>query len=104
MAKKPVSKAAAKKSSKPAAKKTVKRKAPAKKTTKTASKKKPLTDKERAFREANVIANSEKKKKAVTRRPRKSASELETSNLLDAIIEGMRERKAKNIMVLNLME
>jgi len=104
MAKKPVSKAAAKKSSKPAAKKTVKRKASAKSTTKTASKKKPLTDKERAFREANVIANSEKKKKTVTKRPRKTASEIETSNLLDAIVEGMRDRKAKNIMVLNLME
>lgn len=105
MAKKPVKKAVAKKNSKSAAKKTVKRKsAPAKKTTKTASRKKVLTDKERAFREANAIENSEKKKKTVTRRPKKTSSEKETTSLLDAIVEGMRERKAKNIMIMDLRE
>jgi len=65
--------------------------------------KKPLTDKEREQREANVIANSEKKKKtSAARRPKKTSTPKQTSTLLDAIIEGMQERKAKNIMVMNL--
>jgi len=66
MAKKPVTKTAAKKITKAVAKKNVKRKStPAKKTAKPTvkAKKKPLTDKERTFREANVIANSEKKRR-----------------------------------------
>ena len=59
MAKIPVKKTAAKKGAKPAAKKTVKSKSsPAKKTAK-----KPVTEKERELRAANLIANSEKKKK-----------------------------------------
>lgn len=64
--------------------------------------KKPLTDKERELREANLIANSEKKKKPATRRPKKTSTPKQTSGLLDAIVEGMKERKAKNIMILNL--
>ncbi|MGZ3898957.1 MAG: ribosome silencing factor [Bacteroidia bacterium] len=103
MAKKTVKKSAAKTVSKPAVKKTTK--AATKKTSKSSNtvkaKKKPLTDKEREFREANVIANSEKKKKT-TKRPKKSATKEQTSTLLDAVVEGMRERKAKNIMIMNL--
>jgi ribosome-associated protein len=104
MAKKPVKKTAAKKSSKAAAKTSFKRKStPAKKAKlPVKAKKKPLTDKEMAFRQANVIENSEKKKKAAARRPKKSASEKETGTLLNAVVEGMRERKGKNIMVLDL--
>lgn len=90
MAKKPVKKVAAKKT----------KKAVAKKATKKVTKK-PLTDKEREQREANVIANSEKKKK-VTRRPKKSSNPQQTSTLLDSIVEGMQERKAKNILIMNL--
>lgn len=112
MAKKPVTKTQAKKttsasssSKKSAAKKTV-RSASAKKTgarsAKKVSVKKPLTDKERELREANLIANSEKKKKPAARRPKKTSTLKQTSGLLDAIVEGMKERKAKNIMILNL--
>jgi ribosome-associated protein len=106
MAKKPVKKAAAKKNSRVAAKKTSKRQvSPAKKASKTGKAKKPeLSDKERAFREANVIANSEKKKKASPKRPKKTATSKETGSLLDAVVEGMRERKGKNIMIMNLQE
>jgi ribosome-associated protein len=106
MAKKPVKKTTAKKTIKSAIKKTVKtgassaKKAAAKKGKVPA--KRTLTDKEREQREANAIANSEKKKKPAARRPKKSSSPKETSSLLDAIVEGMRERKAKNIMILNL--
>lgn len=65
--------------------------------------KKPLTDKEREIRQANAIVNSEKKKKpSSTKRPKKQATEKQTTSLLDAVVEGMRERKAKNITVLNL--
>jgi ribosome-associated protein len=106
MAKKTVKKSPAKKTIKSAAKKTTKSKsAPAKKASgKKTTVKKPLTDKERAFREANVIANSEKKKKTLAKRPKKSSSQKETSSLLDAVVEGMKERKAKNIMILDLKE
>jgi ribosome-associated protein len=99
MIRKPVKKSAAKKSSstRPAGKKSAS-KAPAKKAP---AKKKVLTDREREIREANAIANSEKKKK-VTKRPKKKSSASETSSLLQAIIEGMQERKAHNIMVLDL--
>lgn len=106
MAKIPVKKKAVKKTSKPAvkrsAKKTVKSKsAPVKK----AVVKRVITDKERELREANLIANLEKKKKpAATKRPKKSSSPKQTSTLLDAIVEGMQERKAKNITILNLSE
>ena len=111
MAKKPLTKTPAKKTLKSSAKKTVK--LGSVKTKKTVSKssgssvkktviKKPLSDKERELREANVIANSEKKKKPVTRRPKKTSTPKQTSGLLDSIVEGMKERKAKNIMILDL--
>lgn len=119
MAKIPVKKTAAKKT---AAKKTVKTKsAPAKKasgkksgTLKLASsrytrptgrivaKKGPVTEKEREFREANMLANLENKKKPATKKRKKTSSPKQTSTLLDAIVEGMQERKAKNLTILNL--
>lgn len=131
MAKTPVKKTAAKKTvktaskksettkaapaKKVAAKKTVKAKlgfaAVKKKAVKTSKpalvkkgfKKVPITDKEREFREANLIANSENKKKpSGTKRPKKSSTPKQTTSLLDAIVEGMQERKAKNITILDI--
>lgn len=67
---------------------------------KAAPKKKPITDKEREIRQANLIANSEKKKKS--KKPVKSSTREQTSNLLDAVVEGMQEKKAKNIMIMDL--
>ncbi len=64
--------------------------------------KKIISDKEREQRAANLIANSEKKKKIVSKRPKKTSTPKQTTGLLDAIIEGMKEKKAKNITVLNL--
>ena len=65
--------------------------------------KKPLTEKEREQREANLIANLENKKKtSVVKRPKKSSTVKQTTSLLEAIIDGMKERKAKNISTLNL--
>lgn len=103
MAKNQVKKTSVKKS---LTKKVSKSKAPAKKSGKSSAAKKTvkkeLTDKERAFREANLIANLEKKKKTTGKRPKKTASVKETLGLLDAVIEGMREKKAKHITLLNL--
>lgn len=108
MAKKPLKKASpAKKAkgTKTTAKKTSKTKLPAKKASKA---KKPvvkrvITDKEREQREANVIANLEKKKsKPGAKRPKRTLSKLQTTNLLQAIVEGMKEKKAKNIAILDL--
>jgi ribosome-associated protein len=59
-------------------------------------------DKERAMRAANLIANSEKKKKPARRKSGKAVSEEVTKHLLDAVVDGMQEKKAKRIMVLNL--
>lgn len=79
-----------------------------KKTTKTATakkiiKKKVLSTEEREFREANLIANSEKKKKTGSvKRPKKTSTPSQTTSLLDAIVEGMQEKKAKNITILNI--
>jgi len=111
MAKKPVTKAPAKKTIKSAAKKTTKTKPvtkasatkkPASKTGKVAVKK-PITDKERELREANLIANSENKKKpSAVKRPKKTSSLKQTTGLLDSVVEGMQERKAKNILIMNL--
>ncbi len=65
--------------------------------------KKTLTEKEREQREANLIANLENKKKiSPVKRPKKNSTEKQTTSLLQAIIEGMKERKAKNITILNL--
>lgn len=106
MAKKPVKKTSSskpvKKTSRPL-KKTGKttansRKGSAKKTTQ----KKPISDKERALREANAIANSEKKKKTGSKRPKKTSTPEQLFGLLEAVTEGMKERKAKNIMILDL--
>jgi ribosome-associated protein len=91
MSKKTVRKAIPKKTKKSAAKKVTK-------STKAA--KKPISDKERETRAANLIANSEKKKKA--KRPKKSLTKEQTSSLLDAIVEGIRDKKAKNIMIMDL--
>jgi len=130
MAKIPVKKAAAKKTIKSAVKKKESpkaapaKKAVAKKAVKTklgfaAVKKKPvkakpaaankvvkkkvISDEEREFREANLIANSENKKKTgTTKRPKKTSTPKETTSLLDAIVEGMEERKGKNITILNI--
>jgi hypothetical protein len=131
MAKIPVKKAAAKKTSKSAVnKKETKKAAPAKKAVATKKtnvklgfaaaskkkvkakaapakkvvKKKVVSDEEREFREANLIANSENKKKtgSSTKRPKKTSTPKETTSLLDAIVEGMEERKAKNITILNI--
>lgn len=106
MAKKPIKKSAAKKTIKKAVKKSVKSKlAPTKKSTAKSGglkAKKPISDKERELREANLIANTENKKKTLAKRPKKTSTQKETSSLLDAIVEGMRERKAKNIAILNL--
>ena len=99
MAKLPAKKANAKKSLKASSKKTPKHKTAA---VKKSSKKKVVTDKERETRAANLIANSEKKKKVVSKRPKKTSTAKQTSGLLDAIVEGMKEKKAKNIMVLDL--
>lgn len=119
MAKIPVKKSAAKKSP---AKKIVKSKtAPAKKTGgkksgvlklssskytrptgRVVSAKGPVTEKEREFREANMLANLENKKKPSLKKRKKTSSPKQTSTLLDSIVEGMQERKAKNITILNL--
>ena len=76
--------------------------------------KKIVSEKELQFREANKIANSEKKKQSSARktgskiisskRPTKSATSNEVTSLLDAIVDGMQEKKAHNITVINLSE
>jgi ribosome-associated protein len=102
MAKLPVKKNASRKIAKAAPKKkktTVKTGKPAAKKT---GVRKVISDKEREVRAANLLANTEKKKKPTSRRPKKISTPAQTSTLLDAIIEGMSEKKAKNITVLNL--
>ncbi len=96
MAKIPAKKTAAKKAS--SSKKAAPKKA-AKKVTK-----RPLTEKEELQKEANRIANTENKKKVSSgaKRPKKTATKAQTTSLLDAIVEGMQEKKAKNITVINL--
>lgn len=115
-AKKVVSKAAALKALKPA-KKAVKKKRtsslatggkkrPAKKVV---VKKKSGLLKDKETKQANAIANTEKKKSAraisgkkSSQRPVKTASDKQTTDLVDAIIDGMEEKKAKNITIINL--
>lgn len=101
MAKKPVKKATTKKAApnKAGAKKAGAKKSAAKKNAKPA-----LSEKEALLREANRIANSEKKKKVTgnAKRPKKSATKEQTTGLLDAIVAGMQDKKAKNITVINL--
>lgn len=108
MAKLPVKKAAPKKAA-------TKKATPAKKaaSTKKASPKKaaakkvvkvPLTEKEEAQKEANRIANTENKKKVSggAKRPKKVTTVAQTTSLLDAIVQGMQDKKGKNITVINL--
>ncbi len=87
-------------------KKSVTKKAVVKKSAakKVAIKKIPLTEKQLEQKEANRIANTEQKKKpgSTARRPKKNATKAQTDNLLDAIIEGMKNKKAKNITVINI--
>jgi ribosome-associated protein len=93
---------------KAATKKSPVKKSAAKKTAvkKTAIKKTPLTEKELEQKEANRIANTEQKKKpgSTARRPKKNATKAQTDNLLDAIVEGMKNKKAKNITVINISD
>ena len=98
MAKIPVKKATTKKAA--TAKKAAPKKAAAKKVVK-----KPLTEKEEAQKEANRIANTENKKKVASgaKRPKKSATKEQTTSLLDAIVQGMQDKKAKNITIINLI-
>lgn len=65
----------------------------------------PLTEKEEAQKEANRIANTENKKKVSggAKRPKKVATAAQTTSLLDAIVQGMQDKKAKNITVINLI-
>jgi len=110
MAKKPVKKSATKKggpTSKTRKSKAVKKAGSGKKTTRSVSVKKPISEKERAQRAANLIANTEKKKTVRGRkadRPERSLTDKQTSSLLDAIVEGMQEKKARNIAILDLRE
>ena len=98
MAKLPIKKSAAKKAS--PVKKSASKKAVTKKVVKV-----PLTEKEEAQKEANRIANTENKKKVSSgaKRPKKKATKEQTTSLLDAIVEGMQDKKAKNITVINLI-
>ncbi len=117
-AKKVVSKAAAKKAAKP------EKKAPKKKRTSslaTGGKKRPAKKvvvkkksgiiKDKETKQANAIANTEKKKSArsisgkrSTQRPVKTVTNDQTTALVDAVIDGMQEKKAKNITIINLSE
>ena len=118
MAKK-VTKKAAKKTVKKSAKSTEKKVKKTKRTSslasagkkkvskKAAKARKPVTAKEKEVKAANLIANTEKKKSQKSKgssghRPAKSLNESQTTNLVDAIIDGMQERKAKNITIVNL--
>lgn len=96
MAKIPVKKTATKKAS------STKKAAPKKAAKKVV--KKPLTEKEELQKEANRIANTENKKKVSSgaKRPKKTSTKAQTTSLLDAIVEGMQEKKAKNITVIDL--
>lgn len=107
MAKKIVKKAPAKKLTslakgkpkKGSAKKAATKKAASKKSASGAKAK--LTEKELNLRQANLIENSEKKK--TKSKPRvKSSTKKQTNGLLDSIIDGMQEKKAKNITILDL--
>jgi ribosome-associated protein len=95
MAKLPVKKSATKKAT--PTKKSAPKKAAAKKVVK-----KPLTEKEELQKEANRIANK-KKVSSGAKRPKKTATKAQTTSLLDAIVEGMQEKKAKNITIINLI-
>lgn len=103
MAKLPAKKVATKKAAtkKSSAKKAAPKKAASKKIVKI-----PLTEKQEEQKEANRIANTENKKSTVktTKRPKKTATKEQTMDLLDAVVEGMKEKKGKNITIINLTE
>lgn len=107
MAKLPAKKAAPKKA--PAKKATTKKATVKKAAPKKAAAKKivkiPLTEKQEEQKEANRIANLENKKSTVktVKRPKKVATKEQTMDLLDAIVEGMKEKKGKNITIINLI-
>ena len=106
MAKKPIKKKASTK--KKSSSKVVKKATPKKGTKKSAAKKKSsgkkvITEKEREIRAANLIANSEKKK-GKEKRKKRNLSSAQEAGLLKAILEGMQEKKAKNIAILDLTE
>lgn len=101
MAKKPLTKAKAKPTAK--SKSASSKKSTAKKSS-SGGNKKIITEKERALRQANAIANSEKKKSTAGKRPKKTSTPKQTSSLLDAIVEGLQEKKAKNITILDLSD
>ena len=74
-------------------------------------KKKSALVKDKETKAANAIANTEKKKsarsisgKTKTKRPVKIVTDKQTTDLVDAIIDGMQEKKAKNITIINLSE
>ncbi|HWY11268.1 MAG TPA: ribosome silencing factor [Bacteroidia bacterium] len=82
-----------------------------KKTVKKVLKTKTILVKDKETKQANAIANTEKKKsarslsgKTKTKRPVKTASDQQTTALIDAVIDGMQEKKAKNITIINLSE
>ncbi|MFN8116252.1 MAG: ribosome silencing factor [Bacteroidia bacterium] len=99
-AKKTATKKASSKKASPLSADKAGKKAAAKKTVK-----RPLTEKEELQKEANRIANTEKKRKVTSsaKRPKKNATKAQTTGLLDAIVEGMQEKKAKNITIINLI-
>ena len=103
MAKLPAKKVATKKATpvkKTATKKATPKKAAVKKVVKI-----PLTEKQEEQKEANRIANTENKKAKprTAKRPKKEATKEQTMSLLDAIVDGMKEKKAKNITIINLI-
>lgn len=53
-------------------------------------------------KEANRLVNSSKKAKSPGKRPKKNATAQQTTSLLDAIVDGMQDKKAKNITVMDL--
>lgn len=103
MAKIPVKKVATKKAT-PVKKSTTKKATPKKAAVKK-NVKIPLTEKQEEQKEANRIANTENKKAKprTAKRPKKESTKEQTMGLLDAIVEGMKEKKAKNITIINLI-
>jgi ribosome-associated protein len=82
------------KSKKPAAKRSASKKTKGKVSSK-------VSEKERNEKKANAIVNSEKKKSGAKKRI-KVTTPKETNGLLDSIVDGMQEKKAKNITILDL--
>jgi ribosome-associated protein len=104
MAKLPVKKVATKKAT-PIKKSSATKKATPKKAATKKIVKIPLTEKQEEQKEANRIANTENKKvkTRTTKRPKKDSTKEQTIGLLDAIVEGMKDKKAKNITIINLI-